>query len=342
LLEPGKDIIVDWPQANPVKERPDIWVNDPQDSDGPLYRVNHFFDVEQLSNAYRDVKQVGWIFTWPEHQSIVAAAAASQLTKRFDLLPGSEAFRRAKVSQASLDQGRYQLSARLPPGPDLDAINNLSVATGKPIRPPPEIFEAQTRLEPQERIAVGARLAPQIAAAGIDRAYYDDLYAALEVLKILLTHCITYNRHNVFRDDISPENEARFQKHLLEFCSNDERCNQLFNIAEGSHLSGGITDVLFHLKGITQRTVVVELKSSPETITSLYDKHGGQPLQYAEASLSRFSVLYCQYADNNAIAVADTMQVRHNTAPESPSATFCLGQKAFWEIPSKLGRSSRK
>ena len=32
--------------------------------------------MEQLSNAYRDVKQIGWIFTWPEHQAIVAASAA--------------------------------------------------------------------------------------------------------------------------------------------------------------------------------------------------------------------------------------------------------------------------
>jgi HD superfamily phosphohydrolase len=339
-LRPGHDILVDWPHANPVKERPDIWVRDPLDSDGPLYRVNHFFDVEQLSNAYRDVKQVGWIFTWPEHQAIVAASAGAQIARRFDLVPGAEAFRRAKVTQESLEYAKQQLLAVLSPGPDSDAVAALCVMTGQTIRPPPAIFIGLPFLSEQERETVGHRLSVGIGGAHVDRAYYDDLFVAVEVLKILLRHCIAFNRHQHFRRDVAPKTEARFQSHLLDFCNADERCGRLFTVNESARKSGGITDLMFVSKGSNARTVVVELKSAVEELASLYDKHAGQPLQYAEAGLARFSILYCQYASNAALSPADTLEVRRNTMEGSAMAVFCLGQKAFWEVPSDLGKIS--
>jgi hypothetical protein len=339
-LRPGQDILVDWPHANPVKERPDIWVRDPLDSDGPLYRVNHFFDVEQLSNAYRDVKQVGWIFTWPEHQAIVAASAGAQIARRFDLVPGAEAFRRAKVTQESLESAKQRLLATLSPGPDREAVATLCVTTGQTIRPPPAIFNGLPSLNEQERETVGRRLSVGVAEAHVDRAYYDDLFVAVEVLKILMRHCIIYNRHQFFRLNIAPGNEARFQSHLLDFCNADERCARLFALNESARKAGGITDLMFVSRGPSARTVVVELKSAEEPLASLYGKHAGQPLQYAEAGLARFSVLYCQYASDAAQSPADTLEVRRNTAEGSAMAVFCLGQKAFWDVPSSLGKTS--
>ena len=339
-LQPGRDILVDWPKANPVKERPDIFVRDPLYSDGPLYRVNHFFDVEQLSNAYRDVKQVGWIFTWPEHQAIVAASAGAQIARRFDLVPGTEAFRRAKVTQEAVENAKEILLANLPPGPNRDAVAALFVTTGQSIRPPPAMFNGLISLNEHDRNAVSKRLAVGIGEAHVDRAYYEDLYIAVEVLKILLKHCITYNRHSNFRDSVAPKNEARFQTHLKDFCNADERCARLFTLTEGARKSGGITDLMFVRKGANTRTVVVELKSGEEELASLYDKHAGQPLQYAEGDLARFSILYCQYSGDAALTPADTIQVRRNMAEGSAMAVFCLGQKAFWDVPSNLGSTS--
>jgi hypothetical protein len=339
-LRPGRDILVDWPHANPVKERPDIWVRDPLDGDGPLYRANHFFDVEQLSNAYRDVKQVGWIFTWPEHQATVAASAGAQIARRFDLVPGAEAFRRAKVTQKALEDAKQRLLASLPPGPDREAVAALCVTTGQPIRPPPAIFNGLVSLNEQEREAVSRRLAVGIGEAHVDRAYYDDLFVAVEVLKILLRHCIAYNRHQFFQHSVAPGNEARFQSHVLAFCVADERCARLFTVNEGTRRSGGITDLMFISKGPSSKTVVVELKSAEEKLTSLYDKHAGQPLQYAEGGLARFSVLYCKYAGDAALTPADTLEARRNEAEGSAMAVFCLGQKAFWDVPSNLGKTS--
>jgi hypothetical protein len=84
----------------------------------------------------------------------------------------------------------------------------------------------------------------------------------------------------------------------------------------------------------------VELKSAEEELTALYSKHAGQPLQYAEAGLARFTVLYCQYASDAALSPADTLEVRRNTSERSAMAAFCLGQKAFWAVPSSLGKTS--
>jgi hypothetical protein len=126
----------------------------------------------------------------------------------------------------------------------------------------------------------------------------------------------------------------------LDFCKADERCNKLFVVGEGTRNSGGITDLTFVRKDASTRTVVVELKSAEEELASLYDKHAGQPLQYAEGGLARFSILYCQYASNAALTPADTLQVRRNTVEGSAMAVFCLGQKAFWDVPSNLGKTS--
>ncbi len=338
-LRPGKDVLVDWPRANPVKERPDLWVSDPQDGDGPLYRVNHFFDVEQLSNAYRDVKLVGWVFAWPEDKAAVAAAAGAQLANRFDLQPGPEAFRRAKVSQAALDDARDRLVTTLPPGPERDAVNGLCLSTGQTIRPPPEIFGNLAGLRVQDATAVATRLAKAIADARLDRAYYDDLFVAVEVLKTLLVHCVVYDKHAVFKDDVAPGNERRFQQHVLDYCRKDERCCNLFEVTEATKAAGGITDLLFTTKKGRRETVVVELKSSGKAARELYQSHAGQPMQYAAKGFARVSLLYCQYADDLAVAVADTLDVRANAPGASTLAVLCLGQQAFWDVPSALGRA---
>src|SRR5207237_6823246 len=58
----AEDLFIDFPHSNPVKEDPEVWVSDATDPDA-IHRVNRYFDAEQLSNAYRDVKQVAWIFS---------------------------------------------------------------------------------------------------------------------------------------------------------------------------------------------------------------------------------------------------------------------------------------
>ena len=341
LLDPKGDdgIYLDWVASNPVKENPDIWVHDPS-SPGTLLRVNRYFDVEQLSNAYRDVKLTGWIFCDRERKAQVAAAAAYVLHERYDLLPGAEAFRRAKVPENEYRAAFVALRQRVDDrGKSL--IDNLLDRPGqRAIKPPPGTWLSPLgRLDEAERLPAAEMLSGKVAACGFPRGFYDDFQFALVVLEFLVRHQVAFNRHALFADATPRKNEKRFQDHLRDFLSGDKEFSRICTVEEHTSASGGSTDLIVRSKDGNRRPVIVELKSEQTSFGKQYEYHAGQPLQYAEAGYGRVTILYCQYASEASVRPADTLDIRKNDA-DSAQLTICLGQRAFAKVPSAGGATT--
>ena len=238
-------IYLDWVTSNPVKENPDIWVHDPN-SIGTLLRVNRYFDVEQLSNAYRDVKLTGWVFCDRERKAEVAAATAYALHDRYDLLPGSEALRRAKVPDNDYRNALMALRGRLPEDRGRGLVDNLLGTSGqRAIRPPRGAFlAALAALDESERLPLAERLADKIAACGLPRSFYDDFQFALVALQFLAQHQTTYNRHSHFAQPEPHKNEKRFQDHLRDFLRGNADFARICEVEEHASAAGGSTDLI--------------------------------------------------------------------------------------------------
>lgn len=341
LLNPKGDdgIYLDWVASNPVKENPDIWVHDPN-SPGALLRVNRYFDVEQLSNAYRDVKLTGWIFCDGERKADIAAATAYVLHERYDLLPGPEAFRRAKVPENDHRNAFLALRQRVD-NRGKGIIDNLLDTSGRQAIKPPRSAWLSTlnALDSAERLPVADKLSEKVAACGFPRSFYDDFQFALVVLEFLVRHQVAFNRHANFEHAIPYQNEKRFQNHLRDFLRSDRDFLRICTVEEHTSASGGFADLIVRSNDSNRRPVIVELKSDRASFERQYEHHAGQPLQYAEAGYGRVTILYCQYESEASVRPADTFDVRKNAA-QSSQLTICLGQRAFASVPSDGGATT--
>jgi hypothetical protein len=336
----ANEIIVDWPHASPVKENPDIWVTDPSGA-GTLVRVNRYFDSEQLANAYRDVKMTGWVFCEPDMRERVAAATAYILHENHDLFPGSEALRRAKVSITGYSNALTEIGSGKGTTGTAIASNLLSINSGgATIRPPPAAFLVSLDcLSEGDAAAAAARLSASFAECGLSRFHYDDLQAAVLVLKFLVLHCKIFNRALEFRNAIS-NNEDRFQTHLVQFLEAVPDFAKLFTVEKHTAAAAGYTDLIIRSRRTQRQPIIVELKSDLSSFEKLYDAHAGQSLHYAERDYGRVTFLYCQYKSTAAVRLSDTLVVRRNVNSRSPLVTICVAQHAFADRPSDGGATT--
>lgn len=339
-LDPST-VYVDWFLPNPIREDPDIWVKDPAEN-RRVKRISEYFNVEQLANAYRSTKQVGWIFSNADDQDRVAAAAAIYLQMEYDLPPNREAYTRAKVLRNKLE---IQLDLLSENKPDLaQAVLNIKARTStRTIRPVAAHFVQYLGALGIEREVVAERLADQIKMVGLPRTYYEHLEVAKLVMEILLRHASAFWCAAEFRDPPPDgKNEKRFQTHLKNFCDGDPTCVRLFKVVEGAEVPGGETDLIFESRARSKYPdTIVELKSKKEDFKRLYNLHAGQPPQYAERDKAgRVSILYVQFDRREAVSLADTLLIRKSGEDASLRAIICLAQKAFCRDPSSLGDTS--
>lgn len=340
-LKVGHTVYIDPAISNPIKESPDIWVTDRLERQRIL-RVNRFFDVEQLANAYHDVKQVTWIFSAPADRVRVAAAAAVYLAKEFDLVVGEEALRPAKIARKDFEAAMAELKVSLDADEKAIADDLLRFnADTQRIRPVPRQFEtALACLDEADRKFAARRLASQCWNAGISRSNYDDFIAALEVLAALVRYAKWRWASGEVAASKPGSNESRFQDDVLKGLREDREFNRLFEVTSHPRASGGITDLVITSRGY--RDIVVELKSEPKRYLDLVAHHAGQPSRYAEETqFARVSFLFCQFSDDSHHRLADTLLVRvpPNTV-KSPHAIVCLGVKGFAKKPSEVGSAT--
>ena len=95
-------LLFDFTQRKPIPEDPDIWVRT-----SPMAipeRLNRHFSVEQLSNAYQELKETCWVFCDRGQQARVAAAAAVALYEQFGIVPSAHGLELAKVAAEDYDK----------------------------------------------------------------------------------------------------------------------------------------------------------------------------------------------------------------------------------------------
>lgn len=341
-LPSGREIYLDWPVPNPIRENPDIWVIDPVDRNAVL-RVNRHFAAEQLSNAYTDVKLVAWIFSEPEDRATVAAATAAVLHARYDLVLSAEAARRAKLHSEKFRSALETLDCSDDSKLQF-AVHNLLIenASAARILATAEQFEATFLdvLDSPDAKTAATRLQQALLSVGLSRSYYDDYIDAHAVLRIVLRHAKSIWRHTDFKEPVPYENEKRFQDSLIRFATSDEDAMRLFKVREGEKQANGVVDVVFERKRTNARPIIVELKSELSDLDKMYEAHGGQPTQYTETECARVSILYCQFKQGSFRHIGDTLEVRCSPDEHSRHVVFCVGTKAFAEHPSNGGKHS--
>jgi hypothetical protein len=307
--------------------------------------VSRYFNVEQLSNAYRSTKQVAWIFASPQIAANVAGAAAISLHRAYDLIPGRDAFNKAKISWRSVETFFNSLKVATDDDTRQIIANIESTAADEQVaRPPAKLFASALQVinNIDERELASTRLARQVALCGLPRSFYNHLFVANQVLQVLTRHCFAYYRDPLFKEQVPRGNEKRFHRHLRTFCEGDARCAEVFQVRSAEEAGGGEVDLIFAWKGRDRPypEVVVELKSEPSDFESLYTAHAGQPFQYTGKAYSRVSILYVQFRSEASVKIADTFQARRNSAESSPQVALCLGQQVFADVPSAGGRTS--
>jgi HD superfamily phosphohydrolase len=343
-LDPYLDLIVDPPPGVPITEDPEVFVAKTGATSVPE-RVNKHFDAEQLSNAYRDVKRVAWVFCRQADAERVAAATAILLQRKFDFLVTHEAVHRAKVSPAGYMHWIDQLSEQVALTP-LEKTNLVST-TNADYRIYASVIDmesATAELDTQEQQRRAADvLSAGFIAIGLPRAYRTSYYLGLIVLKQLIAHARTIWRSDEFADPVPYQNESRFQAHLGQHLREKFREDQGFQVHEHAAENGGYTDIVVMQKaaGTSPMTsVVIELKSAEAEYEKLVEKNAGQPNQYTEVRHGPVSILYCQFKTDGAISLADTISVRKPGTQSSTLAVMTLGTRAFSGKPSDGGNTS--
>jgi hypothetical protein len=99
-------LLFDYAKRRPVPEDPDIWVR--TSPEAPPERLNKHFSVEQLSNAYLELKETGWVFCSRANQSKVAAATGIALYEQFGIIPSAHGLELAKISAEAYDNALDQ------------------------------------------------------------------------------------------------------------------------------------------------------------------------------------------------------------------------------------------
>lgn len=336
-LNPGLDLIVDPPGGVPIKESPDVWVA-PTAGDQAPTQINAHFSAEQLSNAYRDVKRSAWIFCDPAHTLKVAASTAAVLQAEFDLRISRESIQSAKLSVSSYEEelGRLHGAGKISP----EVLRNLIGAPNdRTIIPSLDQIEVAVReVEGQGHHSQALlSLKASLTNAKIPRAYYGDYLLTLMVVGSLVKHANRYWRNPQFREPIARGNEERFQRSVLAHLKDVFPASQKYRVEEHPGSSAGILDILVKMEGDNQRelSVVVELKSEVSPYSSMVDAHSGQPQQYAEHARGPISVLYCQFAEDSALSLAETLTARVPANRTSRLCTICLGVRGFAEPASR-------
>lgn len=348
LTEPGTDIYIDYPVPNPIKENPCIWVSDPTESD-TIYRVNRYFNAEQLSNSYQDVKQLIWIFADKPKEELpkVAAAIEFLLFKKYRVSLSSDAFRRAKIAKESVRNALTEFRESFASKGStedicyIDYILNEYDKRAIDVRKDDFLKTLSPFIEGGDAEEASARLCNAMQQLNLSIHHGDQYNAALQVLKHLCAYAKANWSSPKFREEVPSHNEDRFQKSLKEYLETNSEVAQVFDIHEAAKTAGGIPDILMISKYSSVR-IYVELKSSNESVHSLYEKNAKQPAEYASSQNERISILFCQFGQKDSITPAQTLQIREvGESPTAKHAILCLGVRAFCESPSHNGSGSR-
>lgn len=346
-LSDDDDVIIDWPRFNPVNEDPQLYVWDPKEAH-KLSKLSRYFNVQQLSNAYRDVKQIAWVFCAPRNRVAVGVVTALLFQEKFDILLGTEAFHRAKLAEK--DVHNYLSNIKAPKGDKKTkiAIENLKngFSDSRLIPSRGYLVSALSDLGAASGI-VASRVEKTFVEIPFYRSFAGDLTAAMDVLGLLIRHAqSSIGEFKAPKPGATTsakdkkKREAEFQQSILNFAKASKDIAYRFDVFEATKANGGFVDLIFRLKD--QRVeIVVELKSELSECKKIFEKHAGQSAVYAADRFARVSILYAQYKSPHPVTIDQTIEIR-KSAKVTNQLVFCVGQNAFGGIPSSRGATTTR
>lgn len=328
--EKGVEILICPAKRNPVKENPDIWVA--TESTQTLQKVNSRFNVEQLANAYRDIKQVHWIFCKSESRIAVAAAVAWHLKEEYDVTLGPQSFEKAKLSITQVLEKLRKFNS--------DRVNSVIFAYEQDLK------NSLLKLP----FGLVAKLFPQFSPNGntfipglydklrrleLPYSYYGYIFSAFNILKILLDHA----EANWSKADY--ESEKNFQCDLETFFTG--RLPPAFKVHSHEVKGAGNTDIVIDC-GDRDAPIVIELKHTSSGLAEAFDQHAGQPAAYAcDRSLSPVSFLYTTFNDiSGQTRLVDAIDIRTGVTPHTKHVIICVGLMRYTGTPCQKGQYNKK
>jgi hypothetical protein len=250
---------------------------------GGLTPANLYFDPDKWSKAYKNQKQVGFVFAPREHLSVVSAACRIVLFERLAIIMGPEAHRLCKtehlVNQTILNEAvRVGICS-----PDCVAALTTMQPRLLPIResdiPLPDAWR-------NEKPTLAKELAEQFAKT-LPGGMVDSVRTAvLSGIEHLCQFVHTVEQSGEFLKDERPDEKRRLQAELLKVLR-----ARGANAREGTEVAGGETDVI--LPGdIIIENKVHESSADPRSIKPAAD---WQARRYSIALNKRVSFVIVAY-----------------------------------------------
>jgi HD superfamily phosphohydrolase len=348
-LESGVDVYIDYPVPNPIKENPAIWVSDPTECDA-IYRVNRYFNAEQLSNSYQDVKQLIWIFADRDKEELPRIAAAFEylLFKNFRVAISSDAFRRAKIQKSRVEVELRAFGDKFKANGSTDELEYVEYLLQQYDQRPLDVRKNDFLrtfspfLTEGEISETAVRISNAFKKTKLSIVFSDQYNTSLQVVKYLLGYAKSCWAHPKFREEESGKNEYRFHQDLKQHLVSSVEVSSIFEIIDGPKTAGGIPDLVFQSKFASTK-VYVELKSVNERFEKLYDENAKQPSEYASSQGERISILFCQFGQDTPVTLGQTLQIRETgELTTGKHVIFCLGMRVFASLPSSSGGGTIK
>nr|CBA32620.1 hypothetical protein Csp_D33060 [Curvibacter putative symbiont of Hydra magnipapillata] len=344
-------LYVDWPHKNLIQENPDIVGHDEFMLKGAM-KINRYFDAQQLSNAYQEVKQTGWIFAPDGKRVEFAAAAAYTLASKYDTLINREALRRAKVDtnefNKSLDDNLEKFIAseggNEPVARRIVSDLKSTSTSQQLIRPAMHQLKAfLSDIGTTDHEAVAMRIRSGVIASELTRDHYADYLNSMEVLSLLLNYIQAHRFTKTFDDTKGQRKEDFLQENLEQWIDSSDagkKLKRLFSVSRHPGAANGTTDLVFKPQN-GSNSIVVELKSEDANFSKMYDAHAGQPMAYQQdKEMSRVSILFCQSKGSDLGKTADSIQLRKTSSGNQiPILAICVAMM-MTDKPSARGHQS--
>lgn len=336
-------LLFDYAQRKPVPEDPDIWVRTAPAASAE--RLSRHFSVEQLSNAYKELKETGWVFCEHGQEARVAASTAVALYEQFGIVPNAHGLDLAKVEVREYDAA---LAGFLEKGTAERNVVDALTAKVLPDYLVVQSFEVLSYLPGGWGRDEAGHVADKIAR-GITRVQLPiysgkELRALLPILQLLLRHA--HERHDDFHrwEQQQEPKEKFFAADLRDFLTLHEIERTYLPFKELPSQPGRIDLAFVHRESLDVQ-IVVELKSERTVFTRIVGQHAGQPMAYCTRGYARVSIFYAQFG-GDAYRQSDAIEVR-SLPPEvsdepgtSKLAAICIGHRGFGEMPSRSGKHS--
>lgn len=324
------DISICPAKPNPVKENPDILLA--SEAHQTLRKVNTQFNVEQLANAYRDVKQTNWIFCQSEKRIYVAVAAVCYFYDKYDIILGDQTFEKAKLSTLKVIECMKRVNS--------ESIKSTllayeSSADKRILHMSPELA-AQMLPESggHESNAMIQNLIEKINGLSVPHAYYSYVLPAFMILKYILKYAeCNWGKVKFTNEDEFQEDFVKFLKSNCEF----------FKIHEHEDKASGNTDVVVTIPRSDDFFQVIELKNTSYSLKAAFERHAGQPAAYAaDPSLSPVSFLFTTFTDRaSQTKLGNAVDIYTGKSENTKHLIICVGLMNNAGVPSQKGRHNR-